>query len=394
MKEAPSHYTTESGYACYNAKMNIAIDARFYGLEHAGLGRYTSNLISELSHIDTQNTYTLLVWEKYKDLSFGPNFRTYIVNAPHHTFREQVLLAKAIKDGKYDLVHFPHFIVPILNLRTPFVATIHDLIKHKHSNKEATTLPLPIFYAKYLVYKFVMWWAVRRSQKIIVPTLSVKHDLVSYFKLDEKKVAVTYEGFDNTIASALDNSLHDKDVIEKYHIKHPYYIYVGNSYPYKNIQTLIHALDFLPDSFTLVLVGSRSIFWERTAKLVEDLDKKDRVVITGYVPDEELGILYKNAIAYTSASLEEGFGITPLEAMGVGCPAIISDIPVFREVCGDAAVYFDPHAPQGLASRILEVYNDQEYRSGLIEKGYMQGQRYSWRKMAEETEHVYQEIAR
>lgn len=377
---------------CYNLQMNIAIDARFYGLEHAGLGRYTTNLVHELANVDTENEYTLFVWEKYKDLSLGANFRTFIVDAPHHTIREQVLLAKAIRGGNYDLVHFPHFIVPILNFGTPFVTTVHDLIKHKHSNREATTLPLPIFYAKYLAYKFDVWWAVHRSKRILVPTHSVKEDIASYFGLDPAKLVVTYEGFDNTIASKLDDTADHHEVLKKYGITAPYIIYVGNSYPYKNIKTLIRALDFLPDSFTLVLVGSRSVFLERTAKLAEELGKKDRVIITGYVPDEELGILYQQAVAYTSASLEEGFGITPLEAMGVGCPAVISDIPVFKEVCGEAAIYFDPHAPQGLASRVLELYNSELRRHEIIQKGYEQGKRYSWRKMAEETLVVYKEI--
>jgi len=371
--------------------MNIAIDARFYGLEHAGLGRYTTNLIHELANVDTENLYTLFVWEKYKDLIPGPNFQPFIVEAAHHTIREQVLLAKAIRGGNYDLVHFPHFIVPILNFSTPFVTTVHDLIKHKHSNKEATTLPLPVFYAKYLAYKFDVWWAVHRSKRILVPTQAVKDDIATHFGLNSEKLVVTYEGFDNTIASKLNGSIDQQEVLKKYGITSPYIIYVGNSYPYKNIKTLVRALEFLPNSFTLVLVGSRSVFWERTAKLVEELGMKDKVIITGYVPDEELGILYQQAVAYTSASLEEGFGITPLEAMGVGCPAVISDIPVFREVCGEAALYFDPHEPQGLANRVLELYNDQSRRQETIEKGYEQGKLYSWRKMAEETLAVYKE---
>lgn len=369
--------------------MKIAIDARFYGLEHAGLGRYTLNLIHELAKIDHKNHYTLIVWSRHKDLSLPENFKTVVIDAPHHTIREQLALAKFLWEGDFDLVHFPHFIVPVFNFKVPFVVTIHDLIKHKYGSFEATTLPLPIYYAKYFAYKFDMWWAAKMSKHIITPTQAVKDDIVSWFHITPNKITYTHEGVDGNLSHSLEKNPDPKIVFKRYGIKQPYIVYVGNSYPYKNIKTLIQALDYVDPSISLVIVGSRNVFLERLEQQINELGKKDRVILTGYVPDDDLGIVYNQAIAYVTASFEEGFGITPLEAMGVGCPAVVSDIPVFREVCGDAALYFDPQEPQGVASRVQEIYQDENLRSGLIQKGKQRITGYSWNRMAQQTLEIY-----
>lgn len=313
--------------------MHIAIDARFYGLEHAGLGRYTLNLIHELAKIDHKNRYTLFVWDSHADLELPENFETLVINAPHHSFQEQIGLAKLLWQNNYDLVFFPHFIVPIFNLKTPFAVMIHDLIKHKHGGLEATTLPFWKYKLKYFAYKFDMWWAAKMSKHILTPTQAVKNDVVSWFSLDPSKVTFTHEGFDNQLKESLDrNDINPQTILKKYGIKKPYLIYVGNSYPYKNIETLLQALDYVPDELSLVLVGSRNVFVDRVSKRIEELNKKDRVVQAGFVPDQDLGILYNQAVAMTSATLEEGFGITPLEAMGAGCPCIISIVPSSKMV--------------------------------------------------------------
>lgn len=374
--------------------MHIAIDTRFYGLEHAGLGRYTLNLIQELTHIDADNQYSLFVWPKYENLELPSNFQTIVTDAAHHSIKEQLELASIINRSNFDLVHFPHFIVPILNVKTPFVVTIHDLIKHKHGNTEATTLPLPIYLMKYLAYKFDMWWAVHRSRHIITPTEAVKKDIVGWFHINPDKISATLEGFDHQLRVNLDTSAVDpKTILRKYSIRKPYILYVGNSYPYKNVKTLIQSLNFLPEDMSLVLVGSRNVFVEKMEHLAQELGMKNRVVFAGYVPDDDLGILYNQAIACVSATLEEGFGITPLEAMGAGCPAVISDIPVFREVCQEAALYFNPMEAHGLASRVQELFENQSLRDNLVQKGNDQVKKYSWNRMAQETLQIYKTIA-
>ena len=373
--------------------MHIAIDGRFYGLEHAGLGRYTSNLIHELAKIDSTNSYTLFMWEKYRDIDLPDNFRTVVVDAAHHTVREQYALSKQIYAGSYDLVHFPHFIVPVLSFGTPFIVTIHDLIKHKHGSLEATTLPKWLYYTKLAAYKFDVWWAVHKSRYIITPTDSVKHDIVNWFGINENKLVRTYEGFDNALGQNMDRTEQYPELLAKHNVTKPYLLYVGNSYPYKNLRSLVKALHHLPEELQLVLVGARSVFLDGVMKTIHEEGVQDRVVVAGYVPDDELGVLYNQAEAYVSASLEEGFGITPLEAMGAGCPVIVSDIPVFREVCGDAALYFDPLDPLDIARMISTVFDDQQVRERLRTAGKKKVDTYSWNTMAQETRAVYMRVA-
>ncbi|SRR5258708_5821344 len=173
--------------------MKILLDARFYGLENAGLGRYTMNLIKELSLIDSNNQYIILLKEKYfKKINLPKNWEKVEVNFPHYSFQEQIILPNIIKKYNPDLTHFLHFNVPI-NFKGKFVVTIHDMTMHKQK-ADSSNLFLPIYYTKHFFYKKVFNHAVISSQKIITPSEFVKNELLKNFKIPKEKVEVTYEG--------------------------------------------------------------------------------------------------------------------------------------------------------------------------------------------------------
>ena len=174
--------------------MRIVIDARLYGLENAGLGRYTINLINELQKIDTENEYLILLRKKYFNrLNFNSNWKKILVDINHYSLQEQVKLPKIINDLKPDLVHFLHFNVPVF-FRGKFIVTIHDLLMHKQKGLEATTLTPSRYFLKRLGYKFVFGNAVKNAVKVIVPSQAVKDEICYYYKLNTEKVIVTYEG--------------------------------------------------------------------------------------------------------------------------------------------------------------------------------------------------------
>ncbi len=112
----------------------------------------------------------------------------------------------------------------------------------------------------------------------------------------------------------------------------------------------------------------------------------------GFVPDEELMILYQEAEAFVLPSLLEGFGLIGLEAMAVGCPVLASDIPVLKEIYGEAALYFDPKNVNDIAKKIKQIIDDQKLREKLKKLGRGQVKKYSWQKTAQETIKVYQEV--
>jgi len=174
--------------------MRIVIDGRFYGLENAGLGRYTINLINGLQKIDTTNQYIVLLRKKYfNQLNLPSNWGKILVDINHYSLEEQIKLPKLIKGLKPNLVHFLHFNVPVF-YQGKFIVTIHDLLMHKQKGLEGTTLTPSRYFLKRLGYKLVFGNAVKKALKVIVPSQAVKEEVCYYYKLDPEKVIVTYEG--------------------------------------------------------------------------------------------------------------------------------------------------------------------------------------------------------
>lgn len=149
--------------------------------------------------------------------------------------------------------------------------------------------------------------------------------------------------------------------------KKPYILYVGNDYPHKNLKRLKLAFK----------------------KVVEDGLDYQLILITKFVSEQELDNLYRNASLFVSPSLSEGFGLPPLEAMARGVPVVSSNATSLPEILGDAALYFNPLDINDMAEKIKKALTEENLRKKLIEKGFEQIKKYSWRKMAEETLKAY-----
>ena len=360
--------------------MKIVIDARLYGLEHAGLGRYAMNLIRELQKIDHKNEYTVLLRKKYFDqLKFPKNWKKVPADFRHYTLTEQVQLPKILSDEKPDLVHFLHMNVSIF-YGGKFVVTVHDLLMQKHRGAKATTLPFFAYFPKLIAAKLVFRHAVSAAKKIIVPSYAVKGEVVSFYHVDPGKIAVTYEGV-NPASFKLSR------VIDR-----PYFIYVGNAYPHKNLERAIKAV--ASKKILFVIVSSRSVFTEKLEKDIKNLKAEKYVKLLGFVPDNKLGTLLKNSLGFIYPSLSEGFGLPGLEAMVVGTLVLASDIPVFREVYKDVPLYFDPYDTDSIKGAIEDVVKmNEDERNKIIENGRELVKNYSWTKMAKETLKVYESCA-
>ena len=148
---------------------------------------------------------------------------------------------------------------------------------------------------------------------------------------------------------------------------------------------LIKLKDKYPD-LKLVLAGHDHYFWQRIKKEFQDPD----IIYKGYVSDEELVTLYKNAKAFVMPSFEEGFGIPILEAMALSCPVVSSNAGSLPEVGGDACLYFDPTNMSDMTNKINKIINDENLRKDLIKKGLQRYKKFSWKKLAEQTLEVYE----
>ncbi len=368
--------------------MKIGIDARFYN--ESGVGRYLQNLIKKLSVLDSINEYYIfLLAEDLPQFIAGENFQKVKVDFPWYSFAEQFKFPQLLTKFKLDLVHFPHFNVPIF-YQGEFVVTIHDLIHQHHQMKRATTLNPFTFKIKQIGYRKVFEHAVIKSCKIIVPSNSVKQLLVGEWNVNSDKIIVTPEAVDEEIITLSQRvkKLGSEQLINKFKIRKQYLFYVGNAHPHKNVEGLIKAFVKLRQkypSLSLVLSGGDHYFWERIKKEYS----LPGITYTGFINDDELVALYKNAAAFILPSFEEGFGLPILEAMACGCPVVASNVASLPEVGGDAAVYFNPQDLDDMANKISKVLENTELREQLIEKGKKRYKEYSWEKLANQTLEVY-----
>lgn len=377
--------------AARRRRMNIGIDARFWGLQHAGLGRYLMELIQALSAIDRKNNYTLFLRKPYDtEVQVPRNFRRVTANIRHYTFEEQWLLAEIFTRENLDILHVPHFNVPLL-YRRPFVVTIHDLLWHEVKGLSVTTQNPITYLIKYLGYKLVVSNALSRSQRILVPSKVIRDKLTSDHAVSGKKIVVTHEAPSKIFKPTKKKA----SILAKYGITEPFVIFVGSPYPHKNIPAAAAAVKKLNESghnLRLVVASSRSVFSERLVRELQNKNLEKFVWLTGFVPDYDLVFLLAQAQALVQPSRSEGFGLPGLEAMAVGCPVVASDLDVFEEVYKDAALYVDPNSVEDIAEKLKSLLTDTELKTELVKRGRARVKSFSWRKLAGKTLKVYKDL--
>jgi len=379
--------------------MKIGLDARFVGPQGTGLGKYTEKLIQNLAKIDKNNCYSVFLQKNnWNFLSLPNNFKKVLADIKWYSLDEQIKMPGIYKKENLDILHVPHFNVPVFYNRK-FVVTIHDLIHHQFTETSATTRNPLIFKGKRLAYRKVINHAIAKSVKIITPSKYVKSQLLSQYKVAETKIAVTYEAAEEEYAvSPSHPERSEGSILKKYKISPPFVIYVGNAYPHKNLDNLLEAFGLLlshhptiPPSLRLVIVCARDIFAKRLEEKIIALGLTDRVTLTGYITSGELSAIFKSAEAYVFPTLSEGFGIPGLNAMASNLPVICSDIPVLREIYGEAATYFDPKNPEEIALNTYKCLSDKNLQKQLIKSGIEKVGEYSWNKMAKQTLDIYEE---
>ena len=370
--------------------MRIGIDARFYGSLGKGLGRYVSELIAGLERLDSENEYVVFL----REANFGeyepqnPRFTKVVAEFPWYGWREQLLYPFWLRKFRLDLMHFPHFNVPLL-YRRPFVVTIHDLILLSHATTRATTLGPLRFRLKFLAYRFVIARAMRDARKVITVSECVRREIRERFPfMVGREIAVTYEAPSGAVRGAHDARSDRTDAIAQ-----PFVLYVGNAYPHKNLDTLIAAFaEFRRRGFsdrTLVLVGAKDYFYERLEHEAREQGIAGNVLFFGHASDAELAALYRRAESYVFPSLCEGFGLPPLEAMVNGLPVASSNASCMPEILGDAARYFDPTSTTAIADALADLATNAALRSSLVTRGAARASTFDWNDCARKTLAAY-----
>lgn len=383
--------------------MTIGIDARLWGLEHAGIGRYVLNLVVNLLQVENNTHYVLFGSEHIKkDIPSSLHHKFTLVNAdiPHYSLLEQLQFPLLLKKHPVDLMHFPHFNVP-LAYRKPFIVTIHDILWHQVRGGEVTTLSGWKYALKYQGYKRVVAHAVRASKQILVPSNWVKTQLLQEFnQLNQDTIQVVYEGADHLesrIKNQESSNSKTENVLAKFEILNSgFFLYVGSCYPHKNVSTLVQAIKTMKDQgsvHTLVIVSSRNVFVDRLEAQVKELGLEDQVVFAGKLSDTDLHEFYARAIALVHPSLSEGFGLTGLEAMKHGCLVIASNKGSLPEIYGKGAMFIKhPLDSNLLAFSMLEAAKPNPLWSELKATGKAHARGFTWQKTARETVAVYNSL--
>jgi glycosyltransferase involved in cell wall biosynthesis len=361
--------------------MKLGFDARMYGLEHAGIGRYVMNLLDRL--VEMQDlSLTLFISPKYAD-KFGSHKNVKVVKTTirHYSLSEQTEFLSLLNKHTFDLLHVPHFNVPYFYNR-PFVVTIHDILWHQVKGGNVTTLSPLKYYVKYQGYKLTMSHAVNRAKAIMVPSNYVKNDLIQTFSLkNSQRIHVTYEG----VSVPPQTTRRPNDLTIQ-----PYLLYVGSAYPHKNLIVVLRALQKL--DLQLKIIGSRSVFLDQIKHQAVTLGVLGKIDFMGPQPDDSLVEILNHATALVHPSKSEGFGLTGLEAMAANCPVIAANATALPEIYGDAAIFFDPDNPADLVKKVDTITNDPDMRHQLITKGQAQAKKYSWDTMVDQTIALYNQL--
>ena len=332
---------------------------------------YLRELLTALAELDQTNEYLVFTnLETHSDLvPKQANFH-WKPQAVHARFRptrilwEQVVLPFEAARYRLDVLFNPGFTAPLFSPCRQ-VTVFHDL-QHKRHPEYFRWFDLPF-------WRLLLWIAAHRSYKLIAVSEATRSDLLRFYRIPKARIAVIYHGVEPAF-SRLDRS-HTES----------YLLCVSTLHPHKNLPRLIRAYGCKKRAFQLILAGLRGFHAQAIERLIEELNLKDSVRITGWIPREELYSLYARARAFVYPSTFEGFGMPVLEAMAAGIPVTCSDIPPLREVAGDAALFFDPLNEDDIASGIERVMSDKSLQEQLGTAGRERARVFTWRKSAEQT---------
>lgn len=350
----------------------------------SGVGYYTYGLISALA--DAAGDQFRLVGHYYSQghtdeyLPKGPNIsyrpsRLWPPKVVNQLRRQGIdIPIEILARTKADFILYPAFFGPPSLFHTPTTSVIHDV----------TYLDHPQMVAK------------RNQQDLarFVPKMLARSAFtITISEFSKQKLLKTYP---NVVRDTLVTSVPVTDIqvppkpqrlIRNLGITKQYILVVGNLEPRKNLGRLAKAYaalsQNLQDHYSLVLAGNEG--WNNQADMdtIHRLQKQGHdIVLTGYVDNDTRGALYDQATIMCNASIYEGFGMPVLEAMHCRIPCVISDIPVFHEVAGNAAVYFDPLSHKSVAAALTRLLTNKTLQNKLVKQGYKQATHYSWEAVA------------
>ncbi|ADN02507.1 hypothetical protein STHERM_c15670 [Spirochaeta thermophila DSM 6192] len=375
--------------------MKILVDALAVVEHMTGVSRYAFQLLTHLARVDEKNSYRVLVPSSLspdhpliRRLEGCANFSLMKADIPPVGPKRDIRY-RALAGLDFDVYHCLNSNYPLGFHYPRGVVTIHDLKYLKYPRFMGNAWWLKTRYLE-LVFKS----AAKRCAKVIAVSHATKRDIVDLFSIpDPDRIVVIHEA--GGLFSASSNVPEQGDrILETYGVKRPYFLFLGEHRPHKNIEGVIEAFErfrqMCRDPFHLVITGK--VHPSYRARMTRLKWGRDDVVFTGFIPDEHLPVLYRHAYGFLLPSFYEGFGIPILEAMEAGVPVITSNVSSMPEVGGDACLTVSPYDPEDIARKMYVLATDAGLHALLREKGYARAKEFSWEKAARETLKVYEQV--
>lgn len=377
--------------------MRIAIDLSPTVHGRAGLGRLAGEMTAALLALETEHCFVAF-YNAAGRASVTPPFDKMAqasIPTADKPWRFQVLLAQWLRrpqrglfadgGGPVDLFHATDHLLPYLP-GTRMLFTLGDLTFLSHGHTHATLnrtflrLMMPLF--------------LRRADGIVTISRSTQQEMERYYGPLPTPSHVIYPGVDSRFQPVTDTRSLEA-VRDRYRLPARFVLYVGTIEPRKNLPVLIRAFgQAAPSGVDLVLAGKKGWLYAETFAQVEALGLADQVHFTGFVEDADLPALLSLPELFVYPSLSEGFGLPVLEAMACGAPVITSNVSSLPEVAGDAGLLVDPLDVAALAAAMQTVLAEPARREVMAAAGRKQAAHFSWRRCAQETLALYEELNR
>lgn len=364
--------------------MLIGIDAsRATGTRRTGTENYSYNLIRELLVLNSAHRFRLYFRSEPAPGLFPGEMQQRPIPFPR--LWTHVRLSWEMVRHAPDLLFVPSHVLPLIHPQRS-VVTVHDLGYQYYP--QAHTLSQNVY------LRWSTRYNARSATRILADSEATRQDLARFYGTPADKVAVVYPGRDETLSPVVDPAILAA-CRARYELAGPYLLYVGTLHPRKNLVRLVQAFGQMAadadPALQLVLAGQKGWLYDDILSEIGRLGLAGRVVLTGYVPDDDLPALLSAALAFVYPSLYEGFGLPVLEAMACGAPVLCSNVSSLPEVAGDAALYIDPLDTGSLAGALAEMTTNEGLRNELVDRGFRQIKDFSWQRCAQETLQVLDE---
>ena len=368
--------------------MRIGIDASALPPHPVGAGNYIIQLVRALATLETEHQFTVFAQQSGRKLIGDlPEQVTWVVapdmNPAVRLLWEQARLPALVKRSAVDLLHSLHYTRPAI-LPCASVVTFHDM----------TFFLCPELHtrAKRIFFPFAIRQSARHAEALVAVSENTRRDAMRILGIPPQRIFTTPLGISEAFHPIEDATLLEYGR-QHYQLPAKFILYVGLIEPRKNIPLLLKAYASLVgkvDLPALVLVGRLGWMYEQVFQLVEQLKVKDRVHFKGYIPAQDLPIVYNLAQLFVYPSTYEGFGFPPLEAMACGIPVITSAISAMLDNIGDAGLLIPPQDETALTQAIQTLLSDHSMWDRLSIAGRLRAAEFTWKRTAMETLKVYQ----